>query len=142
MISKTVDVLTPVASAKQVEIETKVGPGLPAVSADPDRLFEVLSNLAGNAIKLAPEHGKVTLGAELVDGEIDFSVSDNGPGIAQEKLSHVFERYWRGESSEGVGLGLYIAKQIVERHGGRIWAESRAGEGATFHFRLAVASPA
>jgi len=143
LIAKALEVLLPLASAKQIDIEANVAPDLPDVSADPDRMFEVLSNLAGNAIKFAPEHGKISLGASLVDGEVDFSVSDDGPGIPEEELPHLFERYWRGSTSNGpgVGLGLYIAKQIIEQHGGRIWAESRAGEGATFHFRLGVASP-
>src|SRR5690606_36352634 len=106
--------------------------------ADRERLFHVLSNLLGNAIKFTPENGEIVLRARQQGDMVLFSVLDSGRGIAPDQLPHVFDRYWqaRRTSHEGTGLGLYIAKGIVEAHGGRIWAESIPGSGAAFHFTL------
>jgi signal transduction histidine kinase len=97
----------------------------------------VLSNLLGNAIKFTPEGGTVTLRAWPRDGALTVAVADTGRGIAPEDLAHVFDRFWRpqGSKGEGTGLGLYIARGVVEAHGGRVWAES-SPRGATFTFTL------
>ena len=89
----------------------------------------MLSNLLGNAIKFSPEGGTITVRAERRGDELLITVVDTGPGIAADELPHVFDRYWKARpaSQVGAGLGLYIAKGIVEAHGGRIWAESSAG---------------
>jgi light-regulated signal transduction histidine kinase (bacteriophytochrome) len=110
---------------------------LPRLEADPERIFRVLSNLLGNAVKFTPEGGTITLRAAQRGDELLIAVIDTGPGIAADHLPHVFERYWKGRpaSAAGAGLGLYIAKGIVEAHGGRIWAESSAG-GARLIFTL------
>jgi signal transduction histidine kinase len=102
----------------------------------------VLSNLVGNAIKFTPERGGINVRAEAVDTEIRVTVSDTGPGIPSDQLANVFDRYWQARRSdqEGSGLGLFIAKGIVEAHGGKIWTEARAGAGATFIFILPRAS--
>jgi signal transduction histidine kinase len=102
-----------------------------------ERIFRVLSNLLGNAVKFTPEGGTITLRATRRGDELMITVIDTGPGIAADHLPHVFERYWqaRPASQAGAGLGLYIARGIVEAHGGRIWAESSA-VGARLIFTL------
>src|SRR3954451_10494069 len=117
--------------------------GLPNVEADPDRISQVLANLLTNANKYAPEGSAVRLSASRVGDEIEFAVSDDGPGLGAEELEHVFDRFWRAESGEtqsvgGTGLGLAIAKSLVELHGGAISAASTEGEGATFRFVLPI----
>jgi signal transduction histidine kinase len=109
----------------------------------------VLANLVGNAVKFSPPRGKIEIGLEPApDGErcVVVSVRDGGCGIAPDEIPHIFDRYWQGERSRqtgrGAGLGLAIARGIVEAHGGRIWVESRPGEGSTFRFSLPAAEPA
>ena len=112
-----------------------------AVSADSDRLLQVLANLIDNASKFAPEKGDIEVAVRLDGSAVRFSVSDTGPGIPAASLDDLFEPFWRGgdRSIEGAGLGLAIARGIVEAHGGRIWAESEPGAGSTFQFTLPVA---
>jgi len=104
-------------------------------------LQAVLHNLVGNAIKFTPEHGSVTLRAAGQGSMIKLSVQDSGVGIERDKLPHLFEfmagRSTNGTAGEkGTGLGLLLCREFVEKHGGRIWAESEAGQGASFHFLL------
>jgi len=101
----------------------------------------VLANLVSNALKFAPEGGRVQIRAWAEGSEVRFSVTDNGPGIPADEISHLFERYWKGaaESLRGTGLGLFIAKGIVGAHRGRIWVDSKAGEGSTFTFTIPIA---
>jgi signal transduction histidine kinase len=108
---------------------------------DRSRLLQVLANLVGNAIKFTPAGGRVTLGAHVVDGEATFMVRDTGPGIPADRLPHVFDRYWQAQEtrSAGSGLGLYIAHEIVQAHGGRLWVESEVGVGSVFRFTVPVA---
>jgi two-component system sensor histidine kinase MtrB len=120
-----------------------VDDGLPDVEADPDRIAQVLANLLTNANKYAHESADVKLAATRVGDEIEFAVSDNGPGLGEEELEHVFDRFWRAQSGEtqevgGTGLGLAIAKSLVDLHGGAISATSAQGEGATFRFVLPI----
>jgi two-component system OmpR family sensor kinase len=119
--------------------------GLPEVQADPDRIAQVLVNLLTNANKYAQEGARVRLTAGRNGKTVEFAVSDNGPGLAEEERDHVFERFWRAQSGEtqavgGTGLGLAISKSLVELHGGKISAESVPGEGATFRFVLPIAA--
>src|SRR5205814_320696 len=110
---------------------------------DRERIIQVLSNLVGNAIKFTPAGGSVRILAERWGGRVRISVGDDGPGIASELLPHIFDRYWHAGNSEsrsGSGLGLYIAKGIVENHGGQIWVDSALGRGSTFHFTLSIAA--
>jgi signal transduction histidine kinase len=111
-------------------------------SFDSDRIVQVLSNLLGNAMKFVPSKGTVDLHAETRVGHVEFVLADNGPGILPAALPHVFDRFWQVErgARRGLGLGLYICKEIVEAHGGRIWAESNVGKGATFWFTLPLSA--
>jgi signal transduction histidine kinase len=117
---------------------------VPDVEADADRVAQVLANLLTNANKYAPDGAQVRLSATRVGDEVEFAVTDNGPGLGEEELDHVFDRFWRAQSGEtqevgGTGLGLAIAKSLVELHGGAISANSIQGEGATFRFVLPIA---
>jgi histidine kinase len=129
---------------KGVALETRLPPDPLTVLADEDRIAQVLLNLAGNALQYTPGGGKVILTAERSNGEARISVVDTGAGIAAEHLPHVFTRFYRVDKSRsraggGSGIGLTIAKHLVEAHGGRIWVESPgAGRGSTFTFTLPV----
>ena len=111
---------------------------------DRERVLQVLGNLIGNAIKFTPEGGKVQVSAEALDDEVLFVVRDTGVGVSAKQLPHVFDRFWQAtpKARLGSGLGLTIAKGVVEALGGRIWVESRANEGTTFFFTLPLAPPA
>jgi signal transduction histidine kinase len=97
----------------------------------------------GNAIKFTPPGGSISIRAQAIGQEARFEVADTGPGIPEAQLAHIWERFWQGQSkseSGGIGLGLTIAKGLVDAHGGRIWAESELGVGTTFFFTLPLAS--
>lgn len=115
---------------------------VPSVPADPGRLERVLTNLLTNALKYSSPGTPIEVRARTRDGEVVVSVEDEGPGIPAEELPRLFDRFYRAEPGlhvEGVGLGLYISKQLVEAHGGTIWVESEPGKGSTFSFSLPVA---
>jgi signal transduction histidine kinase len=122
-----------------VDLRSEVEAGLPTIEVDRLRVGEVLANILTNALRHTPAGGRSTVAAELVGGEVRFVVSDTGPGIAPEQLPHVFDRFSRSPDSPGAGLGLAIAKTLVEAHGGRIRAESGA-TGTTISFTLPVRS--
>jgi len=130
---------------KGVRLEIDIPSDLPGVMADADRLSQVLFNLVGNALQYTPAGGQVAVAARRQGSEVQVSVQDTGIGIAAEHLQHVFDRFYRADSSRsrvsgGSGIGLTIAKHLVEAHGGRIWAESLGqGKGSTFAFTLPVA---
>ena len=130
----------PVAQAAGVLVECDVPETLPAVRVDCDRVQQVVCNIVGNAMKFTPPGGRITITARAEGDEVVVSVKDTGAGMSEEDLDRIFEPYWQAQrtASLGAGLGLKIAKGIVEAHGGRIWAESAPGEGATFHFTLPV----
>ncbi|WP_242346098.1 hybrid sensor histidine kinase/response regulator [Anaeromyxobacter terrae] len=125
------------------ERELKVRTAADGVVArcDRERVHRILANLVSNAAKASPRKGTIELAARRRGGEALFTVSDEGPGIALEEQTLIFERYWRGRESgvHGVGIGLSIVKTLVERHGGKVWVESKPGEGARFSFTLPVA---
>ena len=133
----------PVAQAGGLVVECDVPDGLPAVQVDCDRVQQVVCNLVGNAMKFTPPGGRITVAARTEAGEVVVSVQDTGAGMSEADLEKVFEPYWQAQrtASLGAGLGLKIAKGIVEAHGGRIWAESALGKGTTFFFTLPVACP-
>jgi signal transduction histidine kinase len=132
------EMLEPIAMEQGLRIDDKVPDNLPRICIDRARVLQVISNLIGNAIKFTPQGGRITLGARITTDELVYSVSDNGPGIPADNMPHIFDRFWRNERSNksGAGLGLSIAKGVIEAHGGRIWAESELGTGSTFQFSL------
>lgn len=123
-------------------VRTRVPDDLPFVLADPDQLERITVNLLVNAAKFSPDEAQVEIAVEAKPDCVVVSVRDWGVGITPEALPHLFDRYYRAElvrdSSEGLGLGLYIAKGLVEAHGGRIWVSSELGSGSTFSFSLPV----
>ncbi|UQA58825.1 ATP-binding protein [Polyangium aurulentum] len=141
LLQETVDAFEEIARERSVILQFDAADPMPRVHCDPKRVLQVLSNLVGNAVKLVPAAGSVALRARRAGEQVVLSVIDSGPGIPAEDLPHVFDRYWRGKNTKykGSGLGLSIAKAIVEAHGGRIWAESEVGVGSTFSFSLPVA---
>lgn len=128
------------AASKSVHLRREVLEGLPSIHCDRLRVIQVMSNLIGNAVKFVPAGGAIRVRAWAEAGEVRFAIADDGPGIAEADLPHLFDRYWKGRTKgrHGAGLGLYIAKGIVEPHGGRIWVESRLGVGTTFYFTIPV----
>jgi signal transduction histidine kinase len=129
------------AALKNIAINMQMEPDLPEISADPARLVQVLSNLVDNALLYTPEGGVIKISAGVVAEGLEVRVQDSGPGIAEDELERVFERFYRSDPSRqrnagGSGLGLAIAKSIVEKHNGRIWAESKPGEGTTIVVHL------
>lgn len=129
------------ATSKSLTLENNLPAELPLVSADARRIHQVLVNLLGNAIKFTPQNGTITVRAAHTGGTVVFSVADTGPGILEADLPHLFERLWQSKSTTGMGtgLGLFIVKGIVESHGGKVWVESKVGQGSTFFFSLPVA---
>lgn len=141
LLAQAREMLDPIAADKSITLTTDIhGDGLVA-SADVGQIQRVFSNLVGNAIKFTPQGGRIVLGCEEVDHELRFSVTDSGPGIPPDQVSHVFDRYWQASRGDrrGAGLGLSIVRGIVEAHGGHIWVESRLGEGTTFYFTVPTA---
>ena len=138
IVAATKEIFGPIAQERGLVFEATAAPNLPAIECDSDRAVQVLSNLVSNALKVTPKGGKILIGAEPKDQEIVFYVRDTGPGIEPEELPNLFERFWRSKKStyKGAGLGLSIARGIVDAHGGRIWAESKPGTGSTFYFSL------
>ena len=140
LLQEAVESATPLASAAQLAVSCSP-PSIPvAVASDRERVLQVFANLIGNAIKFTPKGGQISLLACRENSEVRFTVADTGPGIPPEHLDHVFDRYWQAKSTAklGAGLGLSIAKGIVEAHGGRIWVESPPQSGAQFNFTLPV----
>jgi histidine kinase len=137
--------LLPQFEMKQISLDLALPPDLPRVLVDEDRAVQVLTNLAGNALQYTPEHGKVSIAAQTMNQEVLISVRDTGTGIPPEHLAHIFDRFYRADASRsrraggGSGIGLTIARALVEIHGGRIWAESAGeGQGSTFSFTLPI----
>ncbi|OAJ45483.1 ATP-binding protein [Pseudomonas marginalis] len=130
----------PLAAAKGINLTWRAEPGL-HIQADPERLFQVFSNLLGNALKFTDVGGAIEVIAQAADDEVLFRVCDNGVGISAAQLPYIFERYWtsREGNPTGSGLGLYISHGIIQAHGGTLWAESVAGQGSVFSFRIPAA---
>lgn len=138
LLDAALEMMRPGAERAAVELTSGSQPGMPQIEADHDRILQVFSNLIGNAIKFTPAGGQVRLGAARSGNEVCFSVSDTGAGISADHLPHLFDRFWQAQPMDrrGAGLGLAIAKAIVEAHEGRIWAESTPGTGSTFFFTV------
>jgi len=141
LLTDSLQTLRPLVEEKGIDLDLQIETALPKVAADRDRIQQTLSNLVGNAIKFSPAGSKIVVVARSNSEGVVFSVLDSGLGIAPEHLPRVFDRYWQSSRTDrqGAGLGLAIAKGIVEAHGGRIWIESRPGEGTTASFTLPLA---
>src|SRR5262249_15329346 len=141
VVMPVIDRMRALAETKRQTVEVDLPSSLPDVAIDAHRVGQVVSNLVSNAIKFTPQGGTIRVSARERDHEIVVSVSDTGPGIPDEDLPKIFDRFWRGRGTKqkGSGLGLSIAKGIVEAHGGTIWAESQFGKGSSFFFTLPLA---
>ena len=140
ILGEAEDLFRAQAAVAQVTMVYEPDPDMPPVRADRHRIMQVLSNLIGNSMKFTPAGGRISVRAKLVGDEVLFSTSDTGPGIPRQHLSDIFSPYWQAKRAErlGAGLGLPIAKGIVEAHAGRIWVESEPGRGTDFYFTLPV----
>jgi signal transduction histidine kinase len=141
LVTDALELLRPLAAAKSIALVGDVPAGLPAVAADRERVLQVFSNLGGNALKFTAQGGRVEIHATRRGRAVEFIVRDTGPGIRPDDLPHVFDRFWQARNREraGVGLGLAIAKGIIEAHGGEIHVDSEPGQGSRFAFTLPVA---
>jgi signal transduction histidine kinase len=140
LVATAVDEFKAEAEAKGLSLGARGFPLDAVVLADRERIGHVFSNLVGNAVRYTPAGGGITVGAELQDGAVRFSVADTGAGIPEEYQGRIFEKFFQvpGAKLKGTGLGLYIAKEIVRAHGGEIGVESKPGGGASFWFTLPI----
>jgi signal transduction histidine kinase len=135
--ARAVSGLRNAAELKEQTLDLTFESNLPPVLGNPMRLGQVINNLVGNAIKYTPEKGHITVSATAQNGQAIISIRDDGIGIPADDLPHIFEKFYRVKSPEtddiiGSGLGLSLVKSIIEKHGGRIWVRSQAGEGSEF----------
>jgi len=140
-------IIRPMAQRKRISISVDVSPAIPHVCGDPKRVSQILINLLSNAVKYTPDAGTVTITARKSEtaNKVEISVADNGIGIPASHLPHLFKRFSHIErqatrDTAGTGLGLFIAKGLVEAHGGEIWVESEEGKGTCFTFALPIAA--
>ena len=146
-VSEVVDSLSPLAADKRIEMKKTTPDYELFVKGDYDRLVQVLTNLIGNAVKFTPKKGHITVTVEDLDDEVAVAVADDGPGIGEKDLERIFDRFVQvrkntGPGTHGTGLGLPIARELIEMHHGRVWVESRVGNGAKFCFVLPKYCPA
>lgn len=143
LLDETVEQFERLAAESEVSLSCTADAHLPPANGDRDRLAQVMSNLIGNALKFTSPGGKISVNARRAKGHIEISVADTGSGIPPEQLEHVFDRFWQADRQgrAGAGLGLAIAKGIVEAHEGRIHVQSLVGEGTTFFFTVPAARP-
>lgn len=144
VVASVIEMFNGIAAARPVALRSRVPAHSPTVRADRERLVQALSNLVGNAVKFTQPGGTIEIIVEPVEGEVQFSVCDDGPGIDPSHLDHIFDRFWRDARGErgprgGLGLGLAIVKGIVAAHGGRVWADSEPGKGTRVHFTVPIA---
>lgn len=137
-ILEAVELHKPLAEEKSIHLSAEMENNCCTTRFDSQRIMQVLSNLIGNALKFTPKGGSINISVKLIENFLIVSVRDSGPGISLDQASHIFDRYWqaRAASKTGAGLGLFIAKGIVEAHQGKIWVEGQEGHGANFIFTL------
>jgi two-component system, OmpR family, phosphate regulon sensor histidine kinase PhoR len=143
LVDDAIESLAGIVGDSGVKLQPAGAPDV-LVMADPDAMNQVFGNLIENSIKYAKEGKRIRVGATELGSEVQFTVQDFGPGISSEHIERIFERFYRvdkarSRESGGTGLGLAIVKHIVQAHGGRLWAESELGNGASFHFTLPLA---
>ena len=141
LIDQVVQEMKPLVETKKIRFESEVAEKLPIPKIDTERFLQVLRNVIGNALKFTPEGGRVNVSVRTIDQGLQISVADTGPGIPEKNLTTVFEKFQQVNTkgsykTKGTGLGLAIAKQVITHHGGKIWAESKLGEGSTFFILL------
>ncbi|MGZ8595969.1 MAG: sensor histidine kinase, partial [Actinomycetota bacterium] len=144
LVSQVVSEIDVARSDRGVAVRSRVPDDLPAVDADRERVHQVLFNLVDNAVRFTPEGGEVAIEAHRHNGSVEVTVADTGVGISPEHLPRLFERFYRVDPARaredgGTGIGLAIARSVVEAHGGHIKAESEQGKGSVFTFDLPVA---
>ena len=135
LVDQVMAMMQPLAQQKCQRLTFDLPPAPCTLLCDRDRIFQVLANLLGNAIKFSPQNGSIQLVVDVRENEVVFSVKDTGPGVLPHQVPHIFERYWQASPTKqgGLGLGLAIAKDIVQAHAGRIWVEGQPGGGSTFY---------
>jgi two-component system sensor histidine kinase GlrK len=141
LINRAMMEIGPLVEAKRIRVEAKVDKEFPVIRIDSEKVLQALRNLIGNAVKFTPDGGQVTVSARQRDGAIEVSVADTGPGIPAENLAAIFDKFQQAAAAnsyriKGTGLGLAIVKHVITSHGGKVWAESQAGQGSTFIFVL------
>lgn len=138
IIDNVTEYMQPTTELKGIRLVKEISPDLPAILGDPERLTHAFTNIISNAIKFTSD-GSISITADARDRELLVSVSDTGTGIPDDAVDKIFDRFYKVDAaSNGTGLGLSTAKAIVELHGGRIWAESKKGEGSTVRFTVPV----
>lgn len=142
VIQESIETFQPSAADQRIELRAVINADQTEAAFDRDRLLQVLANLLSNALKFTPEGGRVTVEVTNSAADLRVAVQDSGIGIPSSQLGAIFERFWQviRDDRRGQGLGLFISRHIVEAHGGRIWAESEQGKGATFIFTLPLLS--
>jgi two-component system sensor histidine kinase BaeS len=142
VVHDAVEAFRGTAEGAGIALEARVAPGLPTIEVDPVRIAEVLANLISNALRATPRGGTVEVGVGPEPAGVAFSVRDTGSGIPADQLPHIFERFVRSADSGGAGLGLAIARTLVEAHGGTITATSEPEGGVTMRFVVPTGSSA
>lgn len=141
LVKRAMAEIAPLVEAKEIALDSDLEHPLPPIKIDPERILQVLRNLLGNAVKFTPKGGQVSIAVKTMNGKLKVSVKDSGPGIPEDFLLSIFEKFNQGSrqtpnARQGTGLGLAIANSIITSHGGKIWAESALGQGSTFIFAL------
>ncbi len=145
VVGEALEALEPLAAAAEVRLEVDLPPHLPEVACDRMRIHQVLTNLVGNALRYTPAGGRIRFAGELTPDGVRLDVDDSGPGIEADERDDLFGRHWQGRGRRdhgGLGLGLYICRGIIERHGGRIGVAAAPGGGCQIWFTLPLAAPA
>jgi len=135
VIHRALTAAEPLCARKEVELRRELESELPSLLGDGERLVQCVSALLDNAIKFTPKGGHITVRVRRGEGELHLSVTDDGPGVPPEQQPRIFSResHQVRPVQQGVGLSMFVAKGVVEAHGGRVWAESAVGSGCTFH---------
>lgn len=137
LIDEVIEIVRPIAKRNSLKIKKKVSSDLPLIFVDKNKVFQVLLNLLTNALKFSPQHSSVLITSYIDNGSIHFGVEDSGPGVEENEVTKIFEKYWTGKSGcSGSGLGLYICKTIVEAHQGKIDFKNGESGGSHFFFSL------